>query len=108
MDAPQRTAYDAVVVGGGVIGLAVAWRRGTAPGPARGGRWSAPAAREGGGARRRLYGFQRELGLDVEWLTGRDLRALEPRLSPRVSGGILAPEEAHVEPRAVVRALRAA
>ena len=26
MDAPQRTAYDAVVVGAGVIGLASAWR----------------------------------------------------------------------------------
>src|SRR3954447_20027898 len=26
MDAPRRTAYDTVVVGGGVIGLAVAWR----------------------------------------------------------------------------------
>src|SRR3954469_760388 len=26
MDAPRRTAYDAVVVGGGVIGLSAAWR----------------------------------------------------------------------------------
>src|SRR3954447_21571560 len=26
MDAPRRTAYDTVVVGGGVIGLACAWR----------------------------------------------------------------------------------
>jgi glycine oxidase len=170
MDAPRRTAYDAVVVGGGVIGLASAWRaaqRGLAvlvverdePGAGASGvaagmlapvseaefgeerllqlnlesaaLWPAFAAelaersgvdtgfratgaivaaadRDDGEELRRLYRFQRELGLNAEWVGGRDARRLEPRLSPRVSGAILAPDEAHVEPRAVVRALVAA
>jgi glycine oxidase len=57
---------------------------------------------------RRLHGFQRSLGLEAGWLSGRECRRLEPRLSPRVSGGILAEHDHQVEPRAVVRALRAA
>jgi glycine oxidase len=57
---------------------------------------------------RRLLAFQQQLGLDVRWLGGRECRRLEPRLSPRVPGGILAPHEHQVEPRAVVRALLAA
>src|SRR3954471_22518947 len=68
----------------------------------------AAADRDDGEELRRLYRFQQSLGLDVEWLRGRDARGLEPRLSPRVSGAIHAPGEAHVEPRAVVRALVAA
>jgi glycine oxidase len=167
MEARRRTGYDTVVVGGGVIGLACAWRvaqhglsvlvlerdepgagaSGVAAGMlapvteaefgeerllglnrAGAARWPAFAAelaersgidtgyrasgaivaaadRDDGEELRRLFAFQRSLGLDVEWLAGRDCRRLEPRLSPRVSGGILAPHEAHVEPRAVVRAL---
>lgn len=54
---------------------------------------------------RRLLAFQQSLGLDVRWATGRECRRLEPRLSPRVPGGILAPHEHQVDPRAVVRAL---
>jgi glycine oxidase len=57
---------------------------------------------------RRLHSFQRELGLDAGWLSGRECRRLEPRLSPRVSGGILAAHDHQVEPRAVVRALSTA
>ncbi|MEA2440366.1 MAG: glycine oxidase [Thermoleophilaceae bacterium] len=57
---------------------------------------------------RRLHAFQQSLGLDVRWLSGRECRRLEPRLSPRVPGGILADHDHQVEPRAVVRALRAA
>jgi glycine oxidase len=57
---------------------------------------------------RRLHAFQRSLGLDVTWLSGRECRRLEPRLSPRVPGGIAAEHDHQVEPRAVVRALRAA
>jgi glycine oxidase len=68
----------------------------------------AAADRDDGPELRRLFALQRSLGLDVEWLGGSEARRLEPRLSPRVSGAILAPGEAHVEPRAVVRALRAA
>jgi glycine oxidase len=57
---------------------------------------------------RRLHSFQRSLGLEASWLSGRECRRLEPRLSPRVPGGILAEHDHQVEPRAVVRALGAA
>jgi len=54
---------------------------------------------------RRLHAFQRSLDLDVEWLSGRECRRLEPGLSPRVAGGVLAREDHHVDPSALVRAL---
>ena len=54
---------------------------------------------------RRLHGLRRGLGLDTDWLTGRDCRRLEPGLSPRVRGGMLTPDDGQVDPRAVVRAL---
>ena len=54
---------------------------------------------------RRLHDFQRRLGLDAAWLTPRKCRELEPGLAPRVGGAILAPQDGHVDPRAVVRAL---
>jgi glycine oxidase len=57
---------------------------------------------------RRLHAFRQSLGLDSRWLGGRECRRLEPRLSPRVPGGILASQDHQVEPRAVVRALREA
>ena len=170
MDAPRRTGYDVVVVGGGVIGLASAWRaaqRGLSvlvierdePGAGASGvaagmlapvteaefgeenalrlnmrsaeMWPAFAAelaersgldtgyaasgalvvaadRDDGEELRRLLRFQQSLQLGAEWLTSREARRLEPRLSPRIAGAIYAPGEAHVEPRAVVRALVAA
>jgi glycine oxidase len=57
---------------------------------------------------RRLHAFQRSLGLDAEWLTPSECRRLEPGLSPRCGGGILAPQDHHVDPLAVVAALVAA
>jgi glycine oxidase len=170
VQAPQKSEYDVVVVGAGVIGLACAWRaaqRGLSvlvlerdePGSGASGvaagmlapvteaefgeeallalnlagasMWPAFAAelaersglatgfrasgaivaaadRDDGEELRRLLRFQQSLGLDVEWLGGRAVRALEPGLSPRVSGAILARDEAHVHPGAVVRALLAA
>ena len=60
------------------------------------------------GELRRLHEFQRELGLDAEWLTPTRCRELEPGLSPRIAGGILAPQDGQAEPRAVTRALAAA
>jgi glycine oxidase len=57
---------------------------------------------------RRLFAFQQSLGLDVRWVGGRECRRLEPRLSPRVAGGIVAAHEHQVEPRALVRALHEA
>ncbi|WP_084956770.1 glycine oxidase ThiO [Thermoactinospora rubra] len=55
-----------------------------------------------------LAGFMDKLGLRVERLTGRECRRLEPMLSPAVRGGLLAPDDAWVDPRRVTRALRAA
>jgi glycine oxidase len=56
---------------------------------------------------RRVHDFQCSHGLDAEWLSGRRCREREPGLSPRVRGGIAAPDHS-VDPRAVVRALEAA
>lgn len=56
----------------------------------------------------RRLAFRRSLGLEAEWLSGRDCRRLEPGLSPRVSGGIEAPGDGHVNPRAVIAALASA
>ena len=56
-------------------------------------------------ALRRLHEFQRGLDLDAAWLTPRRCRDLEPGLAPRIGGAILAPQDGHVDPRAVVRAL---
>lgn len=57
---------------------------------------------------RRLHAYQREAGLDAEWLTPSAARALEPALSPRIGGAIGTPDDGQVEPRAVVAALTAA
>ena len=54
---------------------------------------------------RRLHDFQRRLGLASEWLGARAARSLEPGLSPRIGGAIDAPDEGHVDPAAVLRAL---
>jgi glycine oxidase len=66
------------------------------------------ADRDDAGELRRLHAFQHELGLDAEWLAPSACRALEPGLSPRIAGGISAPHDAQVDPRAVVAALRGA
>jgi glycine oxidase len=66
------------------------------------------ADRDDAEALRRLHGFQRELGLDVEWLTPGACRRLEPGLSPRIAGGIAAHGDSQADPRATVRALAAA
>ena len=168
--APQRSSYDVVVVGAGVIGLACAWRvaeRGLsvvvlerhepgsgasgvaagmlAPvtevefgeeallranleaaalwprfdaelrrrsrsdtGYTRSGALVVAADRDDAEELRRLHALQRSLELDVEWLSGRECRRLEPGLSPRVGGGVLARGDHHVDPSAVVLALAAA
>jgi glycine oxidase len=161
--APERSAYDAVVVGAGVIGLACAWRaarRGLSvlvldrerPGAGassvaagmlapvteaefgeeallrlnlaalerwpefaqelaaevfyrRSGALVVAADRDDSEELLRLHGFQRSLGLDAEWLTPSQARRVEPGLSPRCAGAILAPHDQHVDPAAVMRAL---
>ena len=57
---------------------------------------------------RRVHDLQRSLGLDAEWLPPRRCRELEPGLTPSFNGGVHAPGEAAVDPRALTAALLAA
>ena len=66
------------------------------------------ADRDDAEALRRLHEFQGSLGLNSEWLTPSACRALEPGLSPRIAGGIAAPQDGSADPRATVLALAAA
>jgi glycine oxidase len=54
---------------------------------------------------RRLHDLQRSLDLEAEWLTPRRCRELEPGIVPSFAGGVLAPDEAAIDPRALTRAL---
>jgi glycine oxidase len=54
---------------------------------------------------RRVHQLQRLLGLGAEWLPPRRCRQLEPGLTPSFNGGVHAPEEASVDPRALAAAL---
>ena len=56
---------------------------------------------------RRVHELQRSLGLEAEWLPPRRCRELEPGLTPSFSGGVHAPGEASVDPRALCAALLA-
>ncbi len=56
----------------------------------------------------RRAGFHQRHGLRSERLLASECRRLEPALSTSVAGGISAPEEAEVDPRALLAALRAA
>src|SRR3954452_6717890 len=66
------------------------------------------ADRDDAEALRRLHELHASLGLRSEWLSSSRCRALEPGLSPRIAGGILAPQDGSADPRATVRALAAA
>ena len=57
---------------------------------------------------RRRFDLMRSLGLEAEWLTGRECRDLESGLGPSAYAGAHAPHEAGVDPVAVVSALRRA
>ena len=65
------------------------------------------ADRDDAEALRRLHDLHRDLGLAAEWLSPSRCRELEPGLSPRIAGGVLAPHEASADPRATARALAA-
>lgn len=162
--------YDAVVVGGGVIGLSCAWRlaqrgarvavldasdppdgatrvaagmlapvgeltfgeprlleltlaaaelypdfvaeleaaSGNSTGYARHGALHVALDRDEAGELQRIHELQRSLGLEAEWLPPGRCRELEPGLTPSFHGGVQAPGEAAVDPRALVAALRRA
>jgi glycine oxidase len=57
---------------------------------------------------RRVHELQRSLGLGAEWLPPRRCREVEPGLTPSFNGGVHAPGEGSVDPRALVAALLAA
>lgn len=57
---------------------------------------------------RRVHELQRSLGLGAEWLPPRRCRELEPGLTPTFHGGVHAPGEGSVDPRALTEALLAA
>ncbi len=63
------------------------------------------ADRDDAEALRRLHAFHESLGLESEWLAPGRCRRLEPGLSPRIAGGILAHGDGQADPRATVRAL---
>ncbi|HEV2303588.1 MAG TPA: FAD-dependent oxidoreductase, partial [Stellaceae bacterium] len=54
------------------------------------------------------FEFQKGLGLDLEWLSAAEARALEPHLRPGTSAAVRSPGDHQVENRDVARALVAA
>lgn len=54
---------------------------------------------------RELHTFQQGLGLESEWLTGRECRRLEPMLAPGVHGGLRVAGDHQVDPRRLTTAL---
>lgn len=57
---------------------------------------------------RELFEFERTLGLEVEWLTGRQARLMEPALAPGVRAALWAPGDHQVDNRLLLGALLAA
>jgi glycine oxidase len=164
----EQRSYDAVIVGGGIIGLSCAWRAaqrgarvavverspqapagatrvaagmlapvgelafgepellkltlaaaelypdfvaelervsGVGTGYRRDGALHIALDRDEAAELRRVHELQRSLGLGAEWLPPRRCRELEPGLAPSFNGGVHAPDEASVDPRALTRAL---
>ena len=49
--------------------------------------------RDSAEALERLYTFQQEQGLNVEWLTGEEAKEIEPFVAPRLSAAVFAPSD---------------
>lgn len=64
--------------------------------------------RDAAEALERLYTFQQDQGLNVEWLTGEEAREIEPFVAPRLSAAVFAPSDHQVDNRRFVEALRTA
>jgi glycine oxidase len=163
----EKRSYDAVLVGGGIVGLCCAWRAarrgaqvvvldaarppagatrvaagmlapvgelafgeprlleltlvasrlypefvaeleaatGMETGYVRQGALHVALDRDEGAELRRVHDLQRSLGLEAEWLPPRRCRELEAGLTPSFAGGVHAPGEASVDPRALSAAL---
>lgn len=56
----------------------------------------------------RNFEHQQRLGFQVEWLSGRGLRKIEPMLSQRIVGGVHSPNDVQVSNRCLFKALAAA
>lgn len=52
------------------------------------------------------YAFQRELGVELEWLTGAEVRRREPYLRSGIAGAVFSPHDHQVDNRKVVPALQ--
>jgi len=61
--------------------------------------------RDGAEALRRRFEFQREQGLDVEWLTGEEAREIEPFVAPGLSAAVYSPSDHQVDNRRLMKAL---
>ena len=57
---------------------------------------------------RNLYEYQRERKLPVRWMSGAEVRELEPRLAGFVVAGVMCPMDHQVDNRRLVAALKAA
>jgi len=57
---------------------------------------------------RRLYDFREKIGLPVLWLTGSEAREIEPFLSPRCTGAIWIEDDAQINNRLILDALKIA
>jgi len=64
--------------------------------------------RDAAEALRRRFEFQKEQGLNVEWLTGDEAREIEPFVAPRSSAAVYVPSDHQVDNRLFLEALRAA
>ena len=57
---------------------------------------------------RRLYDFREKIGLPVVWLTGSEAREVEPFLSPKCTGAIWVEDDAQINNRRLIEALKIA
>jgi glycine oxidase len=57
---------------------------------------------------RRLYDFREKIGLPVVWLTGSEAREVEPFLSPKCTGAIWIEDDAQINNRKLLDALKIA
>ncbi len=63
------------------------------------------ATRDDASALRHAADYQRSRGVPLRWLTGGELRALEPHLAPGLVAGVLSPGDHQVDTRRLVPAL---